>query len=385
MRNQNHQTFMKRLLLLALCALFSANAGARTLYVDASRPNNNGNGLSRAKAKKTIQAAINVAQAGDTILVYPGKYAPIKTNNRKIVVKSVCGKGSTTVVRPKTKTVVATTPCYVALAEMGKAYKLSYVATSGPDKGKRKTCTAFRGGTASTIAGFTLNGRNWDAVTTGVHAGVLKSCRIVNLGDGSPSSRYNTITAAWDAKLVRCIVENNYVYSLGAFLSCRLNRCIVRGNQGIDWTASFAYNTTFSNTLIASNEFYDSYMVGGCSFWNCTIADNVLSLNSTSSDNRYVNCILRNNCDVCWDRGGWSTEIVPIDRYTTGTFTATYKKNKNPRFVDAGSGNYRLRKESPCIGMGKVSDTIRKKIGAKDLAGRKRIRGGAVDMGCYEY
>ena len=68
---------MKRLLLLALCALFALDAGARTLYVDAKRPNNSGNGLSRAKAKMTIQAAINAAQAGDTILVYPGTYAPI--------------------------------------------------------------------------------------------------------------------------------------------------------------------------------------------------------------------------------------------------------------------------------------------------------------------
>ena len=86
---------MKKLLLLALCALLSANADARTLYVDAKRPNNSGNGLSRAKAKMTIQAAINVAQAGDTILVYPGTYAPIKTKNKKIAIKSVSGKAQT--------------------------------------------------------------------------------------------------------------------------------------------------------------------------------------------------------------------------------------------------------------------------------------------------
>ena len=70
---------MKRLFLLALCALFAASsAEARNLYVDASRPNNKGNALSLKKAKKTIQAAINIAKAGDTILVYPGTYAPIK-------------------------------------------------------------------------------------------------------------------------------------------------------------------------------------------------------------------------------------------------------------------------------------------------------------------
>ena len=87
---------MKQLLLLALCALLSANADARTLYVDSSRPNNNGNGLSKAKAKKTIQAAINVAKKGDTILVLKGKYAaPLKTNNRKIRIKSDSGAAAT--------------------------------------------------------------------------------------------------------------------------------------------------------------------------------------------------------------------------------------------------------------------------------------------------
>ena len=64
---------MKRTLALALCALLAIHAAeARTLYVNAKRPSNKGNGLSVKKAKKTIQAAINIAKNGDTILVYPG-------------------------------------------------------------------------------------------------------------------------------------------------------------------------------------------------------------------------------------------------------------------------------------------------------------------------
>ena len=98
---------MKRFLLLALCAIFALDAGARTLYVDAKRPNNKGNGRSVKKAKKTIQAAINVAKKGDTILVLPGTYAPIKTNNKKIAIKSVKGQNKTKLAPGKNDSVAA--------------------------------------------------------------------------------------------------------------------------------------------------------------------------------------------------------------------------------------------------------------------------------------
>ena len=75
--------FIKFAFAAVLCALFVVQAEARTLYVDAKRPNNKGNGLKGSTAKKTIQAAINISKTGDTIVVAPGSYAPIKTNNKK--------------------------------------------------------------------------------------------------------------------------------------------------------------------------------------------------------------------------------------------------------------------------------------------------------------
>ena len=60
-----------RFLIVSLCMLFAFDAGARTLYVDARRPNNNGNGRSLRKAKRTIQAAVNIAKKGDTIQISP--------------------------------------------------------------------------------------------------------------------------------------------------------------------------------------------------------------------------------------------------------------------------------------------------------------------------
>ena len=47
---------------------------ATTYYVDASRPDDTGNGLSLATAKKTLNAAVNLMAGGDTLLVKAGTY-----------------------------------------------------------------------------------------------------------------------------------------------------------------------------------------------------------------------------------------------------------------------------------------------------------------------
>jgi len=55
-------------------ALGVLSAQSATYYVDCNRPDNTGDGLSWATAKRTIQAAVNAAASGDTIRVGPGTY-----------------------------------------------------------------------------------------------------------------------------------------------------------------------------------------------------------------------------------------------------------------------------------------------------------------------
>ena len=61
-----------------LLALFAATSGvvhaAKTIYVDSNAADDNGDGSSLATAKKTIQAAIDVAAKNDTILIAKGRY-----------------------------------------------------------------------------------------------------------------------------------------------------------------------------------------------------------------------------------------------------------------------------------------------------------------------
>ena len=54
----------------------------------------------------------------------------------------------------------------------------------------------------------------------------------------------------------------------------------------------------------------------------------------------------------------------------------------DPLFVNAAAGNFHLQKGSPARGAGR--DAGAEVVGAKDLDGAPRVKGGKVDMGCYQ-
>ena len=78
-------------------ALGVLSAQSATYYVDCNRPDNTGDGLSWATAKRTIQAAVNAAASGDTIRVGPGTYGEGTTVTRSgtLMNRVVCTKNVT--------------------------------------------------------------------------------------------------------------------------------------------------------------------------------------------------------------------------------------------------------------------------------------------------
>lgn len=80
---------MKQFVSILASVLLTHSLLATTYYVNASRPDDTGNGQSWASAKKTIQAAVIVSAAGDSVIVTNGIYAPISTANKSIKIQSV--------------------------------------------------------------------------------------------------------------------------------------------------------------------------------------------------------------------------------------------------------------------------------------------------------
>ncbi len=389
---------MKKIAFLALCSLFIISAAeARTLYVNAKRPNNKGNGYKASSAKKTIQAAINIARKGDTILVYPGTYAPIKSNNKKITIKSVKGKGRTKIA-PKKSTKEPFT-----LAMLGKPYKnygyLGAVYTViGIDSSGNNTC----------LKGFSLNGGGYSRnCYAGITGGVVKSCEIRYVqSDG------NSTSIVRGSKLVDCILrENDYGGAYGCFSEAsQFSRCKILRNGGScsdECDAPFFWLSSLDNCLIADNAISPTF-VGyfsnassrffeeECRLVNCTIAFNRIFHSSEtaefSAETHFLNCIMYGNTSQRVWQYAWDDELrygpKVVCNYDDG-FSNDYEKtntsNKNPRFVNAEKGDYRLKKGSYAINSGSVKSWLSGSIRTKDLAGRKRIRGKAIDRGCYEY
>ena len=443
---------MKRFLLLALCAILSANADARTLYVNASRPNNSGNGLSAKKAKKTLQAAINIANAGDTILVYPGSYAPIQTNNKKITIKSTKGSGKTSIAKSSKKTET------VALASLGKSS--TYVGTlwkyqngqwSSDWKHPKTLKKIDTSGTATQLSGFSLDGKNRPSVLlVGVSGGTVKACtisRLTQMWTASGPFQPFQATACVNANLTQCVIRQNQCLGSdwGLVSNSSLQRCRIQDNEcgfdgGTGWSFSSISGSRLYNCLLTGNQSGFSFFEKS-TLLNCTIADNSMVHQTSgakfSKKSKFFDCILRNNrsrrewsewvevekttTEIGYydewddwnegepevgaggydDDGNWveyvktSREVVDTDwvkelrsgrtvvhNVDSGNdYKNTDKTNKDPKFASS----YKLKKGSYCINSGKLTKAQKKLVGTKDLAGRKRIKGKAVDRGCYEY
>ena len=261
---------MKRILFLAFCAMISLPVGARTLYVDAMQPNNDGNGLTEETAKKTIQAAVNAAKAGDTIVVFPGVYAPIKTKNKKLAIKAASGAEYTTI--KKTGTAKAN----FAVVKLGKTWKkkTSYLDKSGKTRYVTESSGSETKGTSTSLTGFTIDGskngdEDWENYF-GVSGGTLKSCIVQNVAGNRTVCR---------AKLTDCILRDNDYLLIDL---STLSRCQILFNTGYTWYGK-STSSEFANCLMAVN---DTIPIKDCTLVNCTIADNdAFSMSSTKAWN----------------------------------------------------------------------------------------------------
>lgn len=70
---------------------------ADTWYVDATAGNDANEGVAPEQAFQTIQHAVNQSVDGMTIVVADGTYAPIRTDNRSITIRSVNGAEKTVI------------------------------------------------------------------------------------------------------------------------------------------------------------------------------------------------------------------------------------------------------------------------------------------------
>lgn len=324
-----------------------------TTYVDATKPDNSGDGASWATAKKDIGEALAITAAGGACRVTNGVYDAQIFLSRKS--QSVIGAG----------------------------------ADSVTVTGAWQQVRAFFGATNCTLEGVTLAGAAIGALVDNMvaHLGTLRGCTIENGGvgirTGSSGGNANCrFTAA------SCRILNNS--SNAVFQGQGANR-----NRAAD-------TITLRNCLLAGNGGYgvliNTYSEGSSGLselQNCTIAGNALDGYRVPST--YRRCAnIRNT--IITANGGYGVSVpATMDRPTTlydcllyGNAGGSYGGNLS-QIITSGNmlyidpkltpPRYTLQGDSPAIDAG--SDLSALGV-TEDIDGVARPVGSAYDMGCYE-
>ena len=234
-------------------------------------------------------------------------------------------------------------------------------------------------------------------------------------GKGSPRGAALTMTAG----LVRdCTITGNSTggakgdTSGAVWMSGgRLMRCQIVGNSGgTGWNADCApVNASggiVESCLVATNRvtyWGDSYttalgvkLAGTAKAINCTIANNVCTnpdgdgcnpmATYAGSNARFINCAIWGNVTKPGDTQYYvwhGTAASYTNCYSELTINETSPAITDPGFTDVSEKDYSLTKSSPLINKG-TDYAAAGGISEFDIAGKPRLIGSKVDIGCYE-
>ena len=174
-------------------------------FVSASSGNDASSGRSWSTAKRTIQAAIDAASNGDTILVADGTYEPIATDNKAVTIRSVNGAGNTVI-------------------------DGSGSATSLADFGSNTT--------NAVLQGFTCRNGNG-----GIVGGIVRNCVVTGISSGSG--------IGW-ALAENCLIYGNNAINGGGAIGAIVRNCTIVGNTARD-AGGGAYCCAIYNSIVYAN------------------------------------------------------------------------------------------------------------------------------------
>ena len=380
------RTFGSITLLCGLLVIgFGASRAMATTWYVATNGNDGAAGTDWATAKATIQAAINAAGTGDTVLVSNGVYQtggqtvpPSLLTNRVVIdkpltVQSLNGPDVTTI-RGNKPNGDAAVRC-VWMTSNGTAL-IGFTLTNGGTRTIGVNTEVSGGGllalaASAVVSNCVLTGNGSSSSGGGAHQGTLNNCRLT----GNTSTSGGGVNQGF---LNNCLLTQNVGLNGGGAYFSTLSNCVLILNGASTGGGGAAFGWLYNCVLYlnAGSQGGGAWFVAMAN--NCTIIANnasqgggarsstlnncIVYSNTGSTSNNHYSCALTNCC----------TTPLPAG---VGNFTNA------PQFVDVANTNFHLTASSPCRDTG--NNTFAP--GSTDLGGLPRIVHPVVDMGAFEY
>jgi hypothetical protein len=196
------------------------------------------------------------------------------------------------------------------------------------------------------------------------------------------------------------IIDNNKNYGCyggGGIALILLSNPRIINNQITNNTSRYYTVGGYGGGIICMNS--DPYIVNNTIANNTTLNDGLLGqgggIRIRGLPSPIIkNCIIWNNEaqdsleNLDFQYPQWTLDIsysnIEGGLYDINTTLPSTVLNSDPNFLDPMNGDYQLGSGSPCIDMG-TPDTTGLNLPYYDLAGNPRIVNGRIDVGCFEY
>ncbi len=395
-------------------------------FVDASRLDDSGDGLSWANAKKTLQAALDIAGSSDQIWVAAGTYKPTSaydlTNTSRyyhfrmkngVEIYGGFAGGEDPVTFDLANRNFVTNETILSGDLNGDdnfdAANGGYQGTTGDDNCYHVFYHPNGLGLDNTavLDGFTITGGNANLSSSHINGGgihnsynspSLKSLKFINnFADYAGGALFNQFSST---TVSNCIFTENYSdENGGAILNHNSNVTIVNSliyDNYTDYQGGGIYNNsnsvtctvTITNTTIANNHgtrgggICNNNYPNSSSYCTTNINNSILWGNIASSSGKqlYINSTtytVTNINNSCYANGTNDVTRTPVTANCT---------NSNPNFIDVENQDFKISGNSPCVNTGSNAYVeAPNPVIDKDIRGENRIQNAIIDMGCYEW
>jgi hypothetical protein len=308
------KTIANPLFLVAIISVSASNpASAAVRYVNVANASPAAPYTSWTTAARTIQDAIEVAAAGDEILVTNGVY---QTGS------NIIGNSTNRVATTKPITLQSVNgPQQTTISGSG-AMRCVYLASGSTLVGFTLTSgVAFSGGgvwcesSSVVVSNCTLTGNSAKELGGGAVGGTLNECTLANNtvllygsgGGGAFGSTLNDCILTGNSHRDDC-GDDVCGSGGGGALSCVMNRCLLSMNSAYNGGGALG-GTLNGCTLMDNSGGYEGGGAGGATLNNCTLSGNRAFYGGGVSGGTLNNCVLLRNNALGYGGGAYHSTL----------------------------------------------------------------------------